>query len=315
MMGVNSTVIGVVLMSFGAAPKPEDVPAYLASVRGGHPAPSSLVAEFQRRYRLIGRSPLNHITREQAAALESLLNQESREGRRYRVVVGMRHASPWISEALAQLDAEGARQVVAIILSPHYSPIIMGGYHRALDEAKPSLNPATIVRVAGAWYMLPSFLDSLARRVCEALHRFPPRERETVPVLMTAHSLPRRVVEEDPEYIPQLQRTAVALAERVGLSPTRWQFAYQSAGHTPEEWLNPDLKELFPALRKKGTRAVLIVPLQFLADHLEILYDIDIAARDEAEAAGLEMARIESLNTMPQFIRSLAEVVYQELAP
>ncbi|MBI4299020.1 MAG: ferrochelatase [Chloroflexi bacterium] len=314
MNNTKALPVGVVLMSFGSPATLEDVPAYMASVRGGRPAAGELVTEFQRRYRVVGGSPLIRITLEQASALEVSLNAEAGKKGSYRVVVGMRHAPPLISEALTKLASEGIKRVIAIILSPQYSPIIMGGYHRAVEEASSVLGPYATVRVAGAWHQLPSFLDALAQRVSEALDRFSPQEREEVPVLLTAHSLPKSVVDREPGHIDQLKETAIAVAKRVGLSPDRWWFAYQSAGHTSEEWLKPDLKDLFPSLKAAGHPRVLVVPIQFLADHLEILYDIDIAARDEAEAVGLDLVRIESFNAMPEFIRALADVVHREMA-
>jgi ferrochelatase len=138
--------------------------------------------------------------------------------------------------------------------------------------------------------------------------------REDVPVLLTAHSMPRRVVENEPAYIQQLEETAAAVAELVGLREGRWMFCYQSAGHTPEEWLRPDFADMMPRLRDGGYSHVLIAPVQFLADHLEVLYDIDIGAREQAEEAGIEFARIESLNTSPLFIKALATVVRETLA-
>ncbi|HEV2895430.1 MAG TPA: ferrochelatase, partial [Actinomycetota bacterium] len=142
----------------------------------------------------------------------------------------------------------------------------------------------------------------------EALGRLDP----AVPVVFTAHSLPRAVVDRDPGYLDQIAETVDAVAERTGLDRGRWQFAYQSAGHSPEEWLKPDLKDLLPGLRDAGHEAVLVVPVQFLADHLEILYDIDVAAREEAEEAGLAFHRIELMNTSPSFIRALADVALDQ---
>ncbi len=199
-----------------------------------------------------------------------------------------------------------------MILSPQYSPYIMGGYHRAVDAALETL-PGVDVRVSTAWHLHPLFLDALARRVQEALDRFPAGERERVPVILTAHSLPRPVVDREPNYVEQLQETVRAVVDRCALAPRRWQFAYQSAGHTPEEWLKPDLKDVLPGLRAAGHRDVLVVPVQFLADHLEILYDIDVAAGQEAQEAGLRLHRIESLNTMPLFVDCLAAVARQTL--
>ena len=301
---------GVLLMSFGTPSSPDEVPEYLARVRGGNPMPPEVVAEMQRRYRLIGGSPLTRITREQAAALEAHLNADADSA--YRVAVGMRHAQPWIADALAGLAAEGAEQVVALVMSPQYSDVIMGGYVRALDDARAALPRPVPTRVAAAWHTLPAFVDALARRVREALDALPASERDAIPLLLTAHSLPKTVADREPGYMDQLRDTARLVAEAVGIPNHRWRFAYQSAGHARQEWLRPDLTELFPDLRRAGHGSVLVAPVQFLADHLELLYDIDIAAREQAEAAGLRLYRAGALNTMPGFIRALAHVVQRE---
>lgn len=318
---------GVLLMTFGTAETTEDVPVYLARVRGGHPPPEDLVAEFQRRFRLVGGSPLTRITREQAAALEAELN--AADSRRiphsvlspessvlrptYRVRAGMRHAPPFIADGIRELVETGAEQIVAIILSPQYSAGIMGGYLGAVESARRVLPPGVQLTVAGPWYVEPSFIEALATRVEEALGRFEPGERRNLPVVFTAHSLPRRVADAEPVYLEQLATTAARVAERACLTAGQWRFAYQSAGHTPEPWLTPDLAEVFPQLRASGHRKVLVAPVQFVADHLEILYDIDVAAREQAAAAEIELHRTESLNTMPVFIRALASVARREI--
>jgi len=304
--------IGVLLMSYGAARTPEDVPAYMNHVYHGK-APQELIEEFQRRYRLVGGSPLIEITRQQAEALRDLLQAEAGEGTRFVAEVGMRHTPPWIADGLRSLVEQGARRIVAIIMSPQYSPIIMGGYHRAIEEALRELPSYVQVTIAGPWHTEPDFIEALAQRVREALERIPASERDTVPIVLTAHSLPKSVVDREPFYIDQLMETARAVADKLGLADDRWMFAYQSAGHTPEEWLKPDLKDVLPGIRQAGHGSVLVVPVQFLADHLEILYDIDVAAREEAESEGLKFYRIEVFNTMPLFIRALANVVRREL--
>jgi ferrochelatase len=220
----------------------------------------------------------------------------------------MLHSEPTIDEAVARLAVAGVLRLVGIVLSPQWSPVIMGGYRRALDAATWRLGPGAEVALAGPWHHTPAFLDALAERVTEALGRLGP----DVPVLFTAHSLPKAVVDRDPGYLDQIAETIDAVVERTGLDRSRWRFAYQSAGHSPEEWLKPDLKDLLPGLRAQGPTAVLVVPVQFLADHLEILYDIDVAAREEAEAAGLAFHRIELMNTSPAFIRALADVALTE---
>ena len=170
------------------------------------------------------------------------------------------------------------------------------------------------VSVAGAWHDEPAFVDALSERVRDALERLPSGEREAVKVLMTAHSLPRRVAEKEPGYLAQLRSTAEAVAAQAGLSNRSWSFCWQSAGHEPGEWMKPDLADLMPTLRAAGHRSVLVAPVQFLADHLEILYDIDVGARQQAEAAGLRFARIESLNISPRFVDALAAVVKRRLS-
>jgi ferrochelatase len=187
----------------------------------------------------------------------------------------------------------------------------MGGYLRAIDTAKMGLglDPDLPVVVAGAWHDVDDFLDSLAARVAAALSRLGPE----TPVLFTAHSLPRSVADGEPEYIQQLKDTAAAVAERAGIPTTQWTFAYQSAGHTREEWLTPDIKDLLPALSEAGHRVVLAAPIQFLADHLEVLYDIDVAAREEAATLGIELGRPAMLNCDPGLIRALAVVVQRSL--
>lgn len=303
---------GALLMTYGSPASLDDVPRYLAAVRGGRPADEETTAEFVRRYRVIGGSPLVGITRDQAAAVEAALDG--------RVVVraAMRFSAPTIEDALRELSRAGVDRVVTIVLSPQYSPLIMGGYGRAVEAALDGLagdgiTLPTVIPV-GAWHEEPAFVDALAARVREAIHRLPDDEQGTVPVLLTAHSLPRHVADREPDYLGQLTATATAVAQAAALGPDRWRFCWQSAGHEPGEWMTPDFADLMPLLAREGHRSVVVAPVQFLADHLEILYDIDIGAREQAEAAGLRFARIESLNTMPRFIEALARIVDAALA-
>jgi protoporphyrin/coproporphyrin ferrochelatase len=301
--------LGVVLATFGSAVTADDVPAYLRSVRGGREVPPDLIEEFQRRYNLIGRSPLIDITQAQVRELQSLL--DSQGGDDVAVAAGMLHSEPSLASALDLVHAAGARCIVVVVLAPQYSPIILAGYERAL-AAWSTLHPNVDVHIAGAWHLIPEWIAALAERVAEALGAVDPAVRDSMPIIFTAHSLPRPVVDRDPEYITQLRDTALAVACALDLDAARWSFAYQSAGHTPEEWLTPDVKDLFPEFRDAGITEVLIVPLQFLADHLEILYDIDIAAQEEAAFAGITMHRIALPNLQPAFIRALAAVVSRE---
>jgi protoporphyrin/coproporphyrin ferrochelatase len=295
---------GVLLMTYGspASLEREDIRAYLARVRGGREPDTALVDEFTRRYRVIGGSPLIEITRAQAAALE--------ESTGWPVEVGMRFSEPSILAGLSALAGHGVRRVAAIILSPQYSPLLMDGYRRAIDEARAAFGGAAPeLCVAGAWHEEPAFVAALAGRVTAALAT----EDDGVAVLMTAHSLPKRVADQEPDYLAQLRMTAEAVAGRAGLSDGAWSFCWQSAGHEPGEWMKPDFADLMPEIAASGGRSVLVVPIQFLADHLEILYDIDIGARDQAARCGLSFARIESLNADDGLIHALAAVAERTL--
>ncbi len=311
--GVRPTggrLTGVLLMTYGSPSNSRELPAYLRSVRGGREPDEELLAEFLRRYEVVGWSPLIRITTAQGSALQELLDAEDGPGH-YLVEVGMLHSEPRIDRAVERLAAAGAERVLGIVLSPQYSSIIMGRYKHALEAAAARLGLSGGAIVAGAWHDLPAFVDALAERTREALARLPDGGRG-VPVLLTAHSLPKAVVDREPGYVDQLVETAEAVAKRIRLDAEQWQFAYQSAGHSPGEWLRPDLKELFPDLVRRGHRAVLVVPVQFLADHLEILYDLDVAARQEADEVGIAFHRIELPNTQPAIIRALAAVVHRD---
>jgi ferrochelatase len=190
-------------------------------------------------------------------------------------------------------------------MSPQWSPLIMGGYERDLRAAVAAALPRAEIAMAPAWHREPAFLEALADAVRDARASLP----SATALLMTAHSLPRRVFDAEPEYVASLRETGELLAARLGLREDEWLWAYQSAGHTQEEWLRPDLKDLFPALAARGTRDVLVVPVQFLADHLEVLYDLDVAAAAEAAASGLRYHRIAMPNTCPAFLRALANVI------
>jgi ferrochelatase len=296
---------GVVLMTYGSPRDLDDVGAYMTRVRGGREPSPELIQEFQHRYALIGLSPLISITLRQAAGMQGLLGED------FRVTAGMRFSEPTIAQAVGSLLAEGAERILGLILSPQYSPILMAGYHEALSAAAGQAPTRTV----GAWHLNPAFIDVLASRIRGALAGYPDEVRERVPVLLTAHSLPRRVVDREPGYVEQLKETADAVAAAADLAHGRWSFVYQSAGHTPEEWLKPDMLDVLPDLAAAGHRHVLVAPVQFLADHLETLYDIDIGGREQAEQAGIaDFRRVAAPNDAPDFVAALVNVVRGELA-
>jgi ferrochelatase len=295
--------LGVLLMTYGSpAADLHDLPAYLAAIRGGREPSPELVAEFRRRYELIGGSPLIPITRAQAAAAEERLRADGHDA---AATVGMRFSAPTVLDGLRELTELGCETVSAIVMSPQYSDILMSGYVRAIEAAVAELGSrAPRVELAPAWHREPGFIAAVADRVRDRLASLP----DGTPVLLTAHSLPRRVADAEPGYLDQLRETAEAVASAAGLPDDYWHFCWQSAGHEPGEWMKPDFADLLPQLREAGHRAVLVAPIQFLADHLEILYDVDVAARQQAEASGLAFARIESLNVSPTFIGVLAQI-------
>ena len=295
---------GALLMTYGSPVSldREAVRAYLARVRAGREPESELVDEFARRYEVIGGSPLIAITLDQAAALSDVLG--------WPVAAGMRFSEPSIVDGLRDLVTRGVEHVAAIVLSPQYSPLLMSGYAKAIEEARAELGDrAPRVDVAGAWHDEPAFVRGLARRVGETLDGLGRDERERAAVLLTAHSLPRRVAEQEPGYLAQLRATAEAVAAAAGLPDEDWSFCWQSAGHEPGEWMKPDFADLMPELGAAGRRCVLVAPVQFLADHLEVLYDVDVGAREQAERCGLTFRRIDSLNLDPDLIEALAAVV------
>jgi len=299
---------GALLMTYGSPDslEREDIRAYLARVRAGREPDAGLVDEFTRRYRLIGGSPLIGITRDQAAGLSDRLG--------WPVAVGMRFSEPSIERGLRELATAGATSVAAIVLSPQSSPLLMGGYDRAVEDARAHLgSDAPAVVAAGAWHDEPAFVAALAGRLAAILEDCSAAERATLRVLMTAHSLPRRVAEQEPAYLEQLRSTATAVAEASGLSDEDWTFCWQSAGHEPGEWMKPDFADLMPEIATSGGRTVVVVPVQFLADHLEILFDVDVGAREQAEEHGLVLRRVASLNADPGLIAGLAAVARRTL--
>jgi ferrochelatase len=297
------------LMTYGSPRTLEraDVGEYLARIRGGRAADDELLDEFTRRYTVIGGSPLIPITRAQAAALEAELG--------WPATAAMRFSEPSITDAIRDLGDRGITDIAAIILSPQYSPLLMGGYARAVEAARAEVgDDAPRVTIAGSWHDQAAFIDALAGRLARALAALPVGERDAVTILMTAHSLPRRVAEQEPDYLAQLRDTADAIARAAGLPSDRWQFCWQSAGHEPGEWMKPDFADLMPSIAAAGGRSVIVVPVQFLADHLEILYDVEVGAREQAERAGIAFHRIESLNVDPGLTAALANVARETLA-
>jgi ferrochelatase len=296
-------------MAHGSPDHLDDMAAYLQHVRGGRPTPQALVDDIQERYRLIGgRSPLLDLTRAQGEGLEARLNAN---GGRLRVYVGMRHWHPFIKDTLQQMVADGIRRVVAVSMAPQYSRLSVGAYRRALEMAQEELGTSLDVTTVTSWHDHPLLLQAFAESVRAICHQLSAEVRAQLSVIFTAHSLPQRIITEGDPYPHEVERTAAGVARLLGL-PT-WEVAYQSQGATAEPWLGPALDEVFDRAVAQNRRALLVVPVGFVCDHVEILYDIDILAQKVAQEKGLSLWRTGSLNTSPTFIEALASVVEAHL--
>jgi len=293
--------IGVVLMAYGTPATPADVEAYYTHIRRGRPPTPELLTDLRRRYDAIGGiSPLRERTEAQRAGLAAEL------GTAYDVRLGMKHASPFIEDTVAAFAADGVTEVVALVLAPHYSRLSVGEYLERAREAGAE-HGVKLVREVEHWHDQPVYVDLLAERVEQELARMPAATK----LLVTAHSLPARILADGDPYPDQLRATAEAIAARCGLNPwAGFTVAWQSAGRTPEPWVGPDMLEVIRELAATGrAEGVLVCPAGFVSDHLEVLYDLDVEARAVTEGAGLTFARTESLNDDPRFLRMLAEVV------
>jgi ferrochelatase len=292
-----ASTTGVLLLAHGTPESLDQMPAYLARVRGGRPPSPALVEEMTRNYAAIGgRSPLTILTRAQAEALARAVG--------IPVYVGMRNWDPLIAEALAAAARDGIRRLIAIPLAPQYSSLSVAKYGDAVAAACP---PEIAVSFVEAWYDHPGLLEAFAEKVRAALASAPGEL-----VLFTAHSLPTRVVDVGDPYPAHVRATAAGVAARVALGEP--QVAYQSAGRTEEPWLGPTVEQALEAAAGAGVRRVLLAPIGFVCDHTEILYDLDVVAVAAARARGLTLTRTESLNASPTFIRALADIVQNRLA-
>jgi ferrochelatase len=286
-------MLGVLLMAHGTPASLDEMPEYLQLVRGGRPPSAELIEEMRHNYQAIGgRSPLTDLTMAQADALRKVL------GPAVPVAVGMRNWTPFIREALEDLAADGVTRAIGVPLAPQFSTLSVTKYFDAATAALPA--GMTLERV-DSFYCHPLLIEAFAERL-RAARREPDEE-----IVFTAHSLPLRVIKAGDRYATEVAQTARAIAARVGLR--RYRRAYQSAGRTPEPWIGLDLSSLIAHRTARGARRFLVVPIGFVCDHTEILFDIDVQASAAAEACGASIRRTESLNTSASFIAMLADVV------
>jgi protoporphyrin/coproporphyrin ferrochelatase len=299
--------IGVILLAYGGPDALADIPGYLADIRGGRPTPGAVLKEITHNYQLIGgKSPLLDITRQQAAAVEKILNAHGSE---FKVYVGMRHWSPWIEDVVRDMIDSGISHAVGMTLAPHYSHMTTDKYYTKIEAGLAMFDGAIEFEYVKGYHTAPKYIQVLANRVKEGLARWPESERDSVHVVLSAHSLPARILKMGDPYQDQLFETARLVAAAAGLRDDQWSWSYQSAGRSPEPWLGPQIEEYIPQLAAKGIRSVVSVPIGFVCDHVEILFDIDIKAQNAAREHGVRLERPPALNLDPLFIEAVADQI------
>ena len=285
----------VILMAYGSPERLEDVPAYYADIRGGRPIAPEQLDDLVERYRRLGiedSNPLNAITERTRDALERELGLP--------VYTGMKHWTPRIADAVDAALAAGAGTLVGLVLAPHYSRLSIGGYERLLAEA---VDGRAEVRFVSSWHDDPGLVSVLADRI----------RGTSAHVVFTAHSLPARIVAEGDPYADQLLETSRLVADAAGVE--EWSFSYQSESPTGEPWLQPDIVDHVTALHGQGVDEVLVCPVGFVSDHLEIRFDLDTEAKERADELGMRLTRIEMPNDDPSFVQALARIVREALRP
>ncbi len=301
-----SKLKAVLLMAYGTPGSLSDVEPYYRDILGGRDPRPEAVAELTERYRAVGgRTPLLEITRSVAGLLERRLDRDDGDTA-WRVYVGMKHWHPYIAEVVERILDDGADELVALPMAPHYSRMSLAGYREALARGIDQAASPPQARFIESWHANPLFTAFIAERIRDGLARSEAAS-EDAEVVFTAHSLPARIVDEGDPYPRELAESAAAVAQAAGIES--WRFAYQSAAKTGAPWLGPDILETVEQTAREGRRNVLVVPFGFVCDHLEILFDIDIAATRTAEDHGVRLSRIEMPNDSPEFVEALSDIV------
>lgn len=289
-------------MAYGTPQSLDEVEAYYTHIRHGHPPTPELLADLVRRYQAIGGvSPLTAITRRQAEGIRYWLRHRQ-PNVDWRIYLGMRHAHPFISDVVREMLRDGITHAVSLVLAPHYATMSIGAYQRAAEQASDGRLDWQHI---DHWHLHPGYLQAVAARVQASLRAFP--DPGGVTVVFTAHSLPERILAQGDPYPQQIRETGEAVKQQLGLEQVR--FGWQSMGRTSERWLGPDILQVLDELASEGVQDVLVCPVGFVADHLEVLYDLDIEARNHADRLGMRFARTPSLNDAPEFTAALADVV------
>ncbi|QMV40583.1 ferrochelatase [Cohnella cholangitidis] len=297
--------IGVLVMSYGTPESLEGIEAYYTHIRRGHPPSAEQLEDLTSRYQAIvgGVFPLRENTNGQVAALQRTLDGLAGQGA-YVCYQGLKHAAPFIEDGVAAMAADGITEAIGIVLTPQYSVMSVGGYmKRAQEEAE---KRGIAFKAVQEYHLHPELIEALSKRVKDGLERLGDL-REDALVLFSAHSLPAKILEMNDPYADQLLATSAAVAQAAGVE--KWQFTWQSAGQTGQPWLGPDILETLERLSSEGVKSVLVTPVGFVSDHLEVLYDIDIEARKFAEERNIRLERIRMLNDDPQYLAAMADTV------
>lgn len=303
--------IGVLIMAYGGPDSLAELPGYLSDIRAGRVTTPEVLAEISHNYEQIGgKSPLPAITREQVAAVQARLDPTL-----FRCYLGMRHWSPWIEEVVAQMVDDGITHAVSIVLAPHYSKLSVAKYQAKIADGLANVHGEIEFTHIASYHDSPLLIQALAERVQEGIARWPAGEQERVHVVFSAHSLPERIMKMGDPYDSQLRETARLAAARAGLPDERWSWSYQSAGRSPEPWLGPQIEDHIVALAGQGITDIVSIPVGFVADHVEILFDIDIKAQAVAREHGIRLERPPALNLDPLYIDTLVEQITAAAAP
>ena len=307
--------IGVLFMAYGGPESLDEIPGYLSDIRHGRPTTTAVLDEITNNYRSIGgQSPILGLTQAQIDGAMAHLNPPG-EPARYKAYLGMRHWAPWIEETVGQMLDDGIERAVAIVLAPHFSSMSIAKYQAKVKAGLDLYRGDIEVSYVDAYFDADLLIDAFAARVREGIEQFPEAEQDDVHVVLSAHSLPVRILAMGDPYQEQLWTTARLIAERAGLRADQWSWSYQSEGRSPEPWLQPQLEDHVPALKaERGIDKVVSLAVGFVSDHVEILFDIDIEAQRAATENGMTLVRPPSLNDDPRFVRLLAELVEGQAA-
>ncbi|MEX1018265.1 MAG: ferrochelatase [Litorilinea sp.] len=307
--------IGVLIMAYGGPNNLDEIPGYLADIRNGRPTTPAVLEEITNNYRQIGgRSPLLEFSTRQVEAVAAQLDPT-----RFRGYLGMRHWSPWIEDVVAQMVDDGITHAVSVVLAPHYSKLSVAKYQGKIAEGLAMVHGQIDFTHIASYHDAPKLIEAFAERTRAGIAHWPiskqDEEQGDVHVVFSAHSLPTRILKMGDPYDTQLRETASLIAAAAGLTPEQWSWSYQSAGRSPEPWLGPQLEDHIPALAAQGITRIVSVPVGFVSDHVEILFDIDIQAQEAAAEHGVTLVRPPALNDDPLYISTLVELIEAAAQP